>query len=71
MINVHRAIKDAGLKSRMLLQVDNELVLEVAEGERETLAAHLGEQLRGAYPLQAPLEVLIGYGNNWGIATRG
>ncbi len=71
MINTHRAIKDAGLTSRMVLQVDNELVLEVAEGERETLAAHLGEQLRGAYPLRAPLEVLIGYGNTWGIATRG
>ncbi len=60
LINVHRAIKDAGLTSRMVLQMDNELVLEVAEGERETLAAHLGDQLRGAYPLRAPLEVLIG-----------
>jgi len=44
----------------MLLQVGIELVLEVADGERETLAAHLGEQMRGAYPLRAPLEVLIG-----------
>jgi len=35
------------------------------------LAAHLGEQMRGAYPLRAPLEVLIGYGSNWGIATNG
>jgi DNA polymerase-1 len=71
MINVHRAIQDAGLKSRMLLQVGSELVLEVADGERETLAAHLGEQMRGAYPLHAPLEVLIGCGSNWGTATRG
>ncbi len=71
MINVDRAIRDAGLASRMVLQVDNELVLEVAEGEREMLAALLGEQLRGAYPLRVPLEVLIGYGNAWGIGTRG
>jgi DNA polymerase-1 len=71
MINIHRMITDAGLKSRMLLQVGSELVLEVADGERETLAAHLGEQMRGAYPLRAPLEVLIGYGSNWGIATNG
>jgi DNA polymerase-1 len=63
MINVHRAINDAGLTSRMVLQVDNGLVLEVAEGERETLATHLGEQLRRAYPLRAPLEVSIGYGS--------
>ena len=64
MINVHRAIQDAGLKSRMLLQVGSELVFEVADGERETLAAHVGEQMRGAFPLRAPLEVSIGYGNN-------
>ncbi|MGA7050120.1 MAG: DNA polymerase [Mycobacterium sp.] len=70
MINVHRVIKDAGLKSRMLLQVGSELVLEVTAGERETLGAHLGEQMRGAYPLHAPLEVLIGYGSNWGVATH-
>ena len=70
MINVHRVIQDAGLKSRMLLQVGGELVLEVADGERETLAAHLGEQMRGAYPLHAPLEVLIGCGSDWGTATR-
>ena len=55
----------------MVLQVDNELVLEVAEGERKMLAALLGEPLRGAYPLRVPLEVLIGYGNAWGIGTRG
>ena len=70
MINAHRVIKDAGLKSRMLLQVGSELVFEVADGERETLAAHVGEQMRGAYPLNAPLQVLVGYGSNWGIATR-
>jgi DNA polymerase I len=64
MINVDRAIRDAGLASHMVLQVGNELVLEVADGERETLAAHLGDQLRGAYPLRAPLEVSIGYGSN-------
>jgi DNA polymerase I len=61
MVNVDRAIKDAGLTSRIVLQADNELVLEVAEGERETLAALLAEQMRGAYPLRAPLEVSIGY----------
>jgi DNA polymerase-1 len=70
MIDVHGVIKDAGLKSRMLLLAGSELVLEVADGERETLAAHLGEQMRGAYPLHTPLEVLIGYGSNWGIATH-
>jgi DNA polymerase I len=70
MINVHRAINDAGLESRILLQVHSELVLEVADGERETLMGHLGDQMRSAYPLDPPLEVSIGYGSNWGIATQ-
>jgi DNA polymerase I-like protein with 3'-5' exonuclease and polymerase domains len=70
LINVSQAIKDAGLKSRVLLQVGDEMVFEVASGERETLATHVCEHLRGAYPLDAPLEVSYGYGPNWAAAAH-
>jgi DNA polymerase-1 len=70
MINVDKAIKDSGLKSRMLLQVDGELLFEVAAGEREALAAHVREQMGGEHPLHVPLEVSIGCGPNWAAAAQ-
>ena len=69
MVNVNQAIKDAGLKSRMLLQVNDELVFEVAHGERDTLTRYVCEHMGGAYPLDVPLEVSVGYGANWGAAA--
>lgn len=68
MINVDQAIKHAGLQSRMLLQVANELVFEVANGERDALSVNIREHMSGAYPLDVPLEVLVGYGPSWGAA---
>ena len=70
MINVAQAIKDAGLKSRMLLQVHDELLLEVAEGERETVEALVRDKMGGAYPLDVPLEVSVGYGRSWDAAAH-
>ncbi|PRC61783.1 hypothetical protein C6A85_06670, partial [Mycobacterium sp. ITM-2017-0098] len=51
MINVDQAIKDAGLTSRMLLQVHDELLFEVADGERDALDALVREHMGNAYPL--------------------
>ncbi|MHA3021157.1 DNA polymerase I [Mycobacterium sp. BMJ-28] len=70
MINVDEAIKTAGLKSRMLLQVHDELLFEVADGERETLEALVREHMGGAYPLDVPLEVSVGYGRSWDAAAH-
>jgi DNA polymerase I len=70
MIDVDQAIKDAGLKSRMVLQAADELVFEVADGERDTLAALVYEHTGGANSLNVPLGVLIGYGRNWGVAVQ-
>ncbi|TFV55374.1 DNA polymerase I [Mycobacterium sp. PS03-16] len=70
MINVDRAIKDAGLTSRMLLQVHDELLFEVAEGERDALDALVREQMGSAYPLDVPLEVSVGYGRSWDAAAH-
>jgi DNA polymerase-1 len=70
MINVDSAIKEAGLKSRMLLQVHDELLFEVAAGERDTLEALVRDKMGGAYPLDVPLEVSVGYGRSWDAAAH-
>lgn len=70
MINVDAAIKEAGLTSRMLLQVHDELLFEVAEGERDTLEALVREHMGNAYPLDVPLEVSVGYGRSWDAAAH-
>jgi DNA polymerase-1 len=70
MINVDQAIKDAGLKSRMLLQVHDELLFEVASGERDTVETLVREQMGNAYPLDVPLEVSVGYGRSWDAAAH-
>lgn len=70
MINVDKGIKAAGLKSRMLLQVHDELLFEVAEGERDTLEALVREHMGNAYPLDVPLEVSVGYGRSWDAAAH-
>ncbi len=70
MLNVERAIREAGLASRMLLQVHDELVFEVAEGERETLDALVREQMGGAAALTVPLDVSVGTGRSWHEAAH-
>ena len=67
MINVDRAIKEAGLASRMLLQVHDELLFEVAAGERDAVENLVREQMGNAYPLDVPLEVSVG---SAGAGTR-
>ena len=70
MINVQQAIREAGLKSRMLLQIHDELMFEVAPGEREKVEALVREKMGGAYPLDVPLEVSVGYGRSWDSAAH-
>lgn len=70
MIEVDKALKAARLKSRMLLQVHDELLFEVAEGERDQLEALVRDKMCGAYPLDVPLEVSLGYGRTWDAAAH-
>jgi DNA polymerase-1 len=70
MLSVAHAIAAQQFKSRILLQVHDELVLEVAPGEREGLAALVREQMGNAYPLKAPLSVNIGVGRSWDLAAH-
>ena len=60
MIGVDAALREAGLKSRMLLQVHDELLLEVAAGERDAVEQLVRDRMGGAYPLDVPLEVSVG-----------
>ncbi|MER7848547.1 DNA polymerase I [Kitasatospora sp. NPDC096077] len=70
MLRVDDALRAAGLASRMLLQVHDEIVLELAPGEREPVEAIVREQMAGAYPLRAPLDVSVGVGANWEAAAH-
>ena len=70
MINVDKALTDAGLASRMLLQVHDELLFEVAAGERDTVEKLVREQMGNAYPLDVPLEVSVGFGRSWDSAAH-
>ncbi len=65
MLGVHSELAAQGLKSRMLLQVHDELVLEVATGEREAVEKLVTEQMGAAAQLTVPLDVQIGVGSSW------
>ncbi len=70
MLGVERALAEQGLRSRMLLQVHDELVLEVATGEREALAALVREEMGAAADLAVPLDVSVGTGRSWHEAAH-
>src|SRR5215831_2894011 len=65
MLSVDHAISESGLRSRMLLQVHDELLFEVAPGELEGLRTLVGETMCGAYELTVPLAVSFGTGLTW------
>ena len=70
MINVADRIRDEKLTSRMLLQVHDELVLEVADGEREAIEKLVREEMGGAIELSVPLDVSVGFGRSWDEAAH-
>jgi len=70
MLNVDRALKDSALRSRMLLQVHDELVFEVATGEREALEELVRTQMAAAAELTVPLDVSVGTGRSWHEAAH-
>ncbi|HXZ76254.1 MAG TPA: DNA polymerase I, partial [Streptosporangiaceae bacterium] len=65
MLEVDRALRARGLASRMLLQVHDELLFEVAPGELEQLRAMVSEAMCGAFELSVPLAVSFGTGRTW------
>ncbi|GAA1673676.1 DNA polymerase I [Glycomyces endophyticus] len=70
MLGVDRALREAKLDSRVLLQVHDELVCEVAPGEAERLESLVREQMSNAATLAVPLTVSAGFGASWEAAAH-
>jgi DNA polymerase-1 len=70
MLRVASALAAAGLRSRMLLQVHDELIFEVAPGELDAVRSLVTDAMRGATDLRVPLEVSTGTGLSWSEAAH-
>jgi DNA polymerase-1 len=70
MLRVETALREEKLASRMLLQVHDEIVLEVAPGEREAVEKLVRREMSGAVRLRAPLDVSVGVGEDWESAAH-
>jgi DNA polymerase-1 len=65
MVAVQKDIREKNLKSKMILQVHDELVFDVHSDERNTLEKLVKESMEGALELSVPLEVEYKIANNW------
>jgi DNA polymerase-1 len=70
MLNVQGAIERGKLKSRLLLQIHDELILEVVAGEEKQISELVKREMGSAYPLKAPLDVNAGLGLTWHEAAH-
>jgi DNA polymerase-1 len=70
MLGIDADIRSRDLASRMLLQVHDELVLEVAKGELGELTEIVRSRMAGAAELSVPLDVQLGSGPNWDAAAH-
>ena len=70
MLNVAKELKAQSLKSRLLLQVHDELILEVADGEEQALIQLVEKEMGSAFDLSVPLDVNIGIGESWDLAAH-
>lgn len=65
MINIHNWMKKENLKSKMILQVHDELVFDVHHAEKTLMEKEIPEFMKTAIKLDVPMEVGLGFGNNW------
>jgi DNA polymerase I len=70
MLDVEKALDDAGMASRMLLQVHDELVFEIGPGEQDALTELVRIKMGNAVALDVPLDVSIGVGRSWHDAAH-
>jgi DNA polymerase-1 len=70
MIRVDEAIREAGLASRVLLQVHDEIIVDLAPGEHEEVARIVRERMESAASLSVPLAVNVGIGQSWQDAAH-
>ena len=65
MVKVHKVLKEKNLKTKMIIQVHDELVFDVYEGELEIIKKIVPEIMNNIYKLKVPLKVSSSYGKNW------
>ncbi len=65
MIDIHKWMKAERLKSKMIMQVHDELVFDMHKDEQELLVSKVEEFMKNAHPLEVPMEIGIGVGDNW------
>jgi DNA polymerase-1 len=70
MLRVSQALEEAGLSTRMLLQVHDELVLEIGSGEQQAATELVVAAMTGVRDLDVPLEVSVGFGPDWDAAAH-
>lgn len=70
MLRIHHELKKTNAKSRVLLQVHDELVVEIAPGELTTVKKLIEHEMDNAITLKVPLEVSTGHGPNWDTAAH-
>ena len=70
MLNVHSSLVKVGVKSRLLLQVHDELIIEIFPGERDQVSHIVKTQMENAVKLSLPLAVNIGTGKSWDLAAH-
>ena len=68
MVTIARQLDQQGLRTRMLLQVHDELLFEVPDSELEQIQALVRESMEGVMALNVPLHVDVGVGGNWAEA---
>ena len=66
LVRIDQALDDAGVASRLVLQVHDEVLVEVPEAERERVGPLVLDLMRGAASLDVPLEVNVAWGSTWG-----
>ena len=68
MVNAHRRLRDEGRGARLVLQVHDELLVEAPDAEVSAVKELLREEMSGAYPLDPPMAVDVGAGDDWNEA---
>ena len=65
MINIHQWMQENNVKSKMIMQVHDELVFDIPKGEKELMSKKIEHFMKDAIQLAVPMEVGIGFGKNW------
>lgn len=70
LFRIHSDLRTAGMRSRVLLQIHDELVVEVGTGEWDAVEKIVRDQMAGAADLTVPLDVQVGRGQDWNEAAH-